>query len=289
LRSLTAAALLALCSCGGASSAPEIPYRKPTAVEPLLAVIPAGPDLLVEADIQRVRANAEVGKVLSALSAPASRAADLSQTGYDLLRETDQAVLAVYDIGDTSRQIIAVRARRPPPGARQVGEDLYAIGDDDLLARSEAVAVGAEPSVQSDTQLLVLRARAMPEAAESASLRMALRLDFDARVHLASQVSMSEVPVSISGWADVVDDLALVAELGAANPKEAIRLRKAARKMLGKLARLRSLRLLGLSPALVSARVEGSNDSVRVVLLLSPGRLRLVVSRILQHFQDSST
>jgi hypothetical protein len=107
-----------------------------------------------------------------------------------------------------------------------------------------------------------------------------VRLEFDTRVALASRLEMSEVPVAIAIWGDVVDDLALVAELYTSEPAQTPRLERAVTSMQKKLSQQLFLRYLGMLPALRELQVIRSATGVRVVFVLSPRRLQLVVHRI---------
>ena len=260
--SLLAWLVLGLVACGGAPTVTELP--PPTAVtvgESLFSLAPLGADLMVEVDLRRLRDNPVVGSVLSTMAPPPS------PTSYDLLQLADAALLCVYDIGGAAKQLVILRSSQElGGGAVLLGKGLYAVGDADLVKRSEGIQSAAQ-TMAADTGLLRLRAGVMPEKAESASLRLAARLDFDARVAIAAKVAVSDVPVSIAVWADVVDDLALVANLATEDEGDAPRLERAIVGLRHILAKGRLVRYLGLAKPVRDARVTRSSEGVQVVFL----------------------
>jgi hypothetical protein len=277
---LVGAVLASLCllACGAASTRVREPLaaRAKTAGDSLLASVPVGADLVLEVDLRRLRDNPVVGPLLQKLSPPEPLESS------DLLQVADAAVLCVYDIGQGPRQLVLLRvARERVAGARRLGAELFALGDAELLNRAEALP-GDGASMAGDRGFLRLRSQPMPAKAESAALRLALRLDFDARVSVAAQVEMSDVPVSVSVWGDVVDDLAIVADLATEEAAGIGRLQRALEGMRSRLASAVWIRYLGLAPALQEARVIRSARGVRVVFLIRPKRLALVIDRILK-------
>lgn len=287
----TQAALLSLTLlvCGvacGASSAPvevPVPTRTKTAGETLLGSAPLGADLLLELDLKRLRSNPVVGSLLESVAPPES------QHTADLLQQADVALLCVYDIGDVPKQLIVLRSdAERMPGAVSLGNRLYAVGDAQLLSRAEGLQ-SAEQSMAADRELLRLRAEVMPAKAEAATLRLVARLDFDARVSIASQIAISDVPVSVAVWGDVVDDLAVVAHLGSDEDADTPRLERAIGGLRTSLAKNALARALGLAAPLRNAQVTRSGKDVRVVLVLGPKRLQLFVRRLLRHLSNPTT
>lgn len=286
---------VAMVLCGAlacARPAPvEIPERRATCGDALLFAVPKGADLLLEIDLERLRKNRLVGPLAARIRAPAPLAEIGARTapGYDVLARADALLVAVYDIGEGSRQLVFVEAESAPPGAERISEGVFAWGGHDLLARSAATAAGREPSASSDGELLRARAQAMPDAARSASLRLAALLDFDARVSVANQVGLSEVPTAASAWVDVVDDLAIVLELDVETAADSDRLARGIREFLRRLAQVPAARAMALSSPLRSARIQRSPTALRVVLLVSPKRLQLVIARILRQMGAASS
>jgi hypothetical protein len=239
-----------------------------------------GADLILEVNLARLRANAVVGPLLASVAAPESL------NTVDLLQLAEVALLCVYDIGGAPKQLVILRAKGGDlPGAASLGDGLYAVGDAALLARAEGLQ-GPEQSLAADPELLRLRAEVMPAKARAATLRLAARLDFDARVAIASKIAISDVPVSVAAWGDVVDDLALVAQLGTDEEADVPRLERAMAGLQKSLAANAFARYLGLSAPLRDARVTRGAQSLQVVLLLGPKRLQLVVGRLLRHLTN---
>lgn len=283
-RLLVAAALAA---CGGdakkdAATTPkvEVPKRKPTSGESLLAYAPAGADAVLEVDFGRLRANPVVGELFSALG-PESPA--LGEGRLDLMSAADLLVVASYEIGDDEpERLVLMRGPETASiaGAVDLGGGVVALASEAMKARLEAVAGGGEPALSTDRALLKIRALAMPERAEAASLRISARLDFDARIAVARALELDDVPISVSVWGDVIDDLALVALVNGVAKNEGQRLARALVRVRDRVAALPQLRWMGLSPIVRGAEVEGAGVAARLVLLIGPQRLALIASRL---------
>ena len=316
---LVIAALLTMvggAACGGSSKPGAagqgiaVPSREATAADPVLRHLPAGAALLIEVDLARVRRNPVIGDVATRWlssqvgsaegeaasgedGSPANAVADLAHAP---LLTADAIVLAAYGVGSeaaaTATLIIGPSiVPADIPGAIRLDEHIALLAPPALARRAEAASAGAEPSLASDRALLALRTRAMPEKAESASLRLTGRLDFDARVALAAMTGADAVPRELSVWADVVDDAALIAVLDGADDKKndgGKRLEAALIALRDRLADLDPLRLAGVSPALRRTEIQRDGDRVRVVALIGPKRLRKAAERVATVLPPSS-
>lgn len=277
---IVALALLCLCACGGSgerqSASPKaVPaLRAATPGGALWRVLPAGADLVLEVDLARLRSNPRIGPLLAQIAPPEP----LQES--DLLPRAEVMVVAVYDIGGTPRQLIVLQG---PALAEQampsLGDDILAVGDPDLVRQAEGLQ-GAASTMVEDEELWALRSQPMPEKAGAAALRVVTRLGFDARVALASRLGISDVPISMTLWADVVDDLAVVADLHSEDTAGAEQLARAMMGLRSRLSGLAFFRYLAISPALQNTQVARSARSVRLVFVLSPRRLRLVLQRL---------
>lgn len=274
-----------LLGCGAASSpvSPPVPARQQTPGDSLLHAVPSGVDLVLEIDLRRLRDNEIVGPLMALLTPPESIGTS------DLLKHADAAIVCVYGIGDGAKQLVVVRSSAEVPGVRVLGPGLFAVGDSDLLARAEAVNAGAEAAANGDADFMRLRAAVMPEKAAAAAVRLVARLDFDARVSIAAKIEVSDVPVSIALWGDVVDDLAVIASLGVAQQHEVERLNQAMLKVRKSVASHVFIRQLGLAPAVQGARIIRTESGLRVLFVLSPKRLQLVVARIISQLASPQT
>jgi hypothetical protein len=210
---------VALCACGGGAkakpAAEPLPARAATAGDALLAYLPPGADGVAELDVARLRANPVVGELVGAVGPRAA-------LGLDPLRDLDVVVIAAYRVArEDAATLFVVRGRNldQVPNADRVDEQTVLVGPEALRARSKA-------SLLDDDAFLRLRAAAMPEKAEGAALRMTVRLAGNARVAAAGKLALDEVPATLSLWADVADDAALVALLGGDDPADARRLAK---------------------------------------------------------------
>jgi hypothetical protein len=245
-----------------------------------LASAPIGADLLLELDLKRLRDNPIVGNVLARVASPDNEAT------IDLLKQAEVALLCVYDIGEAPRQLIVLRSQAEElPGTVALGAHLFAVGDAQLLSLAAGIQ-GPEQSMLADVEILRLRDEVMPAEAKNASLRVSVRLDFDARVAIASKVSMSEVPVAFALWGDVVDDMALIAHLASDEVVEAPRLERAIVAVRKRIAAHAFSRSLGLSRPMLDARVTRDDKVVKVVVVLGPKRLQYVVDRLLKQLSN---
>lgn len=276
---------LLLLACGSSSApvAETVSLRAPTAGQSLLASAPLGADLLLEVNLQRLRENPVVGGLLAKVAPPDAL------ENVDLLQQADVALLLVYDVGTSPRQLVILRSREDTlPGAVALGEKVFAVGDEKLLALAAGIQ-GPDQSMLADRELLRLSDAAMPGAAKDASLRLALRLDFDARVSIASKVNISEVPTSVAVWGDVVDDLAVIAYLGSDEAADSVKLEGAIRKLRGRIAAHPFVRSLGLGPSILKSRIMADGKLVKVLILVSPKRLQSVVTRLLKQLSNQKT
>jgi hypothetical protein len=254
-----------------------VPARRATAGERILAVAPSGAEAVLEIDLARLRRNPAVG--------PLVRAVTVSQVARpDLVGAADLLVFVSYRIGesDAGQLVFAAGAEvERLPGARVLEPDLVAIGPPGLLDRVDLVRAGAAPALSTDRALLRVRALAMPERAQGASLRMSARLGFEGRLSLARRLELDAVPAWLSVWADVADDLAAVALLGGDGPGEARDLARAMERVRNRLARSAPTRRLGLARTVAGTEVNVRGNDVRTVLVVGPQHLERLVSRVL--------
>jgi hypothetical protein len=275
------AAALGLAACGGESRAPEetlpVPSRRATGGDRMLALAPGGAEAVLEIDLARLRGNPAVGPLVRAVTAS-------ELTRPDVFAAADLLVLCSYRIGESDAgQLALARGARVErlPGARVLDTNLVAIGPPALLDRVDLVRAGAEPSLASDRALLRVRALAMPERAQGASVRLAARLGFEARLSLARRLELDVVPAWLSVWADVADDMAAVALLGGEGPGEAQELARAVTRVRDRLARSEPSRRLGVGRTVAATEVDVRGSDVRVVLLVGPRRLARLVDRVM--------
>ena len=245
--------------------------RAATAGDRLLARVPAGAELVLEVDLARLRGNAAVGAMVSALvDGGAALPVELPAP----LAGADAVLLAAYRIGDADATAITiVEGGTRPAAALALEGGAWALADEGEAAGLLAVAAGG-PSAAGDAALLAVRAEAMPAAAAGASVRVAARLDAGARASLAASLDVAPAPATISLWADVADDLAVVARLGD-RPAQGATL-EAVRDRLAGLAEVRAL---GLAPAVAEATVAREEAGARGVLVIKPGQLARAVER----------
>jgi len=288
---LAAAALACACACSTGPkqpTAPEVPTRARTAGDDILPSLPVGADLVIELDLARLRANAVVGPVVAAVAAlPGKRVQEIARAGgavatlaVALVGGADAAVVAAYRVGSPEAvTLVAVRGGDALPGATELGGGLRLAGPEAWVARVRKVMAETEPGLDDDAELMVTRTRAMPAKASGAWLRVAARFGFDARVEMASRFDLDVAPATVSIWADVADDLALVAVLGGGNAEEVQSLAGALERTRDRATRDPVIRSLGLAPPVAATRIDRGDDVARAIFLVGPHRLERVAAR----------
>ncbi|MSP16401.1 MAG: hypothetical protein EXR73_07310 [Myxococcales bacterium] len=278
---------LVAAACGGdpgkakRSKAPtsQVPaLRAPTAGDSALARLPAGADALLEVDLARLRAHALLGPLLARMPTPTSPSPSTTSLPFDLLREADLVVAAVYDLAaPTARTIILVAGdfaandAVPADGALLLDERTFVFANAADNERVLALRARSASSLASDGGLRAARDTAMPQGAPGAVLRLTARLGHEARIAAAGRLALDELPAWISVWADVADDMALVALLSGDDEKAAKRLATAARHGARLVAKL-APPAWRLGELLVGLRVEERGSVARIVWLVGPAR-----------------
>lgn len=268
-----------------------VPTRATTAGDALLAYLPAGADVLVELDLGRLRSNDVVGELATRWLTDEYAVRSLDPTGQlpqGPLARGDVVVLAGYQVGTAEAVTIGLIAGggltpEDLHGATDLGNGVIAVAPPGPTEEVRAVIAGTADSLEDDLELRAMRARGMPEKAEGAVVRVTARLDFDARIALASQLGADVAPAIVSVWGDVADDAALIAILEApdrdGSAKAVERLAADLRAWIGDLANQPDMLALGLSPAIRRFQVEQKGERVKVTALVGPRRLARVVAR----------
>lgn len=266
--------------------------------ERVLALLPPGAQLVLEVDLARLRANAVVGDLVTRALDDGALASLPGAMPASPLAIADRVVLAAYGVGTSNAATVTLLALEVDgaadrgaklaavPGAIRVTDTLYALGPDEWVGQVEQRAVlSLGRPIRPDPELLALRGRAMPRKAPGASLRLAARLPFEARVSLAREIGIESAPAQLSVWADVVDDFVIIVDADAADPgekaskKSAARLEAIMRGAIGGLAAEPWARALGIAASLGNAKLAIQGSWVRAIVAIGPARLQRVVER----------
>jgi hypothetical protein len=268
---------VALAACGGggkqrAATPKPVEHRVVTAGAELLEHVPAGADAVLELDVARLRHNDAVGDTVRALSPWLKQRQAVSALPIDLPIDADLVVAAVYGLGTAdAAMLVLVRGEAIDADAvatsaadtERVDEHTFAFAPPALRARLH------ERSLSDDAELLALRDEAMPERAPGASLRLTARLSGEARVATASLLGYDgALPATVSMWADVADDFALVAILGADSDAEAQHLAADVDALVK-----RAGRAFGIPLSLRRVKATPSQSVVRLVWTIGPKAL----------------
>ncbi len=279
------------CSHPAAAPVPATPPRPLAGTERVLALLPDGAQLVVELDLARLRGNKVVGEVVT--RALGQMGADARLPGLPVvvagspLASADALVLAAYGVGTAHAATVTVlQTKAEVPGGTRIGEDLVALGPDEWVSQLEArAAIAATTPLAVNTELMALRAHAMPPGASGAVIHVTARLPFDARVALARETGLDTAPARLSLWADVSDDLAIVCDADAVDPgdkaaKDAShRLAHTFRTTLATLADEPVVQALGVPNSLADARLIAQGTWVRAIIAVGPRHLARVVER----------
>jgi len=264
----------------------KVGHRAATAGDRLVALAPRGADVVIELDVARLRSNEVVGPMVTRLiELPPARlpaGADLT-----VLQRADHIVLCAYDVGSPTAGALTllsgprvVDVELAAARGRRIDDRTVALGPPELLEQVAAVAAGSEPDLTTDRRLMAARTFAMPPRAEGASVRLAARLGFDARVSLAGRLGLDEVPRDISLWGDVADDLAIVATFDSDDPEAATRLARDLERLLARASEQPWVRARYLHFTLRSIEVTRHGGRLRAVLVIGPRRLQLMTNRL---------
>jgi hypothetical protein len=299
--------VVAALACGGKQAATTTATPAPsTPSEKLLAMLPAGAQVVIELDLARLRANPAIGAVVraalaaGAIGLPAGdRRAAASDDGKpdpkaDPLAIADQLVIAAYGVGTAQAATLTVlSAPHDVPGTARLLDGYYALGPPEWLeqvqSRVSLASTGdSKFALRAPAELLELRDHAMPPNAPGASLRVTALLSFDARVALARQTGLDSAPARLSAWADVADDVALIVDCDADDPGGQTpgkksdapkRLEATLRGALEAVAQQPSVRALGLPASLMNAKFATRGNWVRAIIAIGPAHLQRVVDR----------
>jgi len=290
MRGLVLAA--ALVACGGTPGKPvaATPPHVPTLAERMLAILPDGAQIIVELDLARLRANPVVGDLakqgLDQLGTEGQLPGLPLHVAGSPLGTSDLVVLAAYGVGTAQAATITMLATNTDvPNGHRIAPDLVALGPDDWVGQLETRAAIGGDKLVVPTELMTLRAHAMPSGATGAVVRVTARLPFDARVALARMTGLDAAPARLSLWADVADDLAVVVDADAVDPGEkaakdsARRLAATIRAALAALGDVPAIRSLGVTTSLGDARLVAQGTWVRAIVAVGPRHLARVVER----------
>lgn len=284
---------LVVTACGGGKHPPvrteAVRPHLTSVADRILPLLPEGPQVVIELDLARLRANPVVGAVVTRALTDGTLGALPGELPTSPLATADTLVLAAYGVGTAQAATITVLATRAPvAGGVKIGDDLVVLGPEEWTAQVEARAALAASSptpLLASAELLALRDHAMPEAAPGAALRVTARLPFDARISLARQLGFEAPPAQLSVWADVVDDFVVIVDADAADPGDkktvaAIKRLEASTKhaLLG-LAREPAIRALGLPSSIGEARLVARGTWLRTIIAIGPSHLHRVVER----------
>ncbi len=291
--SCMALSAIAWAACGGSSSEPKepkvaVPERIETTGDAILKMIPSGADSILEIDFERLRTNTVVGELARSLT----RVSQVSgqDGGVNLATMGDFVTFVSYGIGEPNpERVVVVRGGNAAAikGSFRLDGSTVALVSKKMESKLALVAAGRESSLAEASELTRLRALAMPDKASGAVLRVAAHLDFNARIALAKALDVDEVPVSVSVWGDVADDLAIIALVSGENAKEGGRLAGALAKIRSRLAGQAMIRRFGVGRLLRGAKIENHGAAARMVLLIGPRRLKRLVERILAQIAAS--
>jgi hypothetical protein len=287
-----------LVGCGGAranqktaGTTSTATPRPATAGDRMLALLPEGAQLVIEVDLARLRTNPVVGALITKV---------LGGDAFPQLAgfaDAEGVVFAAYGLGTAQAATITLfTAKQQLANTTKITGDIYAVGHIDWVSQVEArAAIDSKTGVVAAKELIELRDRAMPESAPGASVRIAARLSFDARVALARITGIESAPGQLSVWADVVDDLAVIVDADSTDPGEkkpanaVKRMSAMLQGALATLAREPTIVAVGLPSSLSGAKLATRGTWVRVIMAVGPRHLQRVVERATLFFDKAKS
>lgn len=276
--------VLVACNHGGA---PATSAHELTPEEHRLALLPANPQIVVELDLARLKANPTVGPAATAALNGLGRDARLPGLPVSVLgsplANAQQIVLAAYGVGTTSATTVTLIATTGQiPDAVQIEAGLVVLAPEDYVRQIEARAALHPTELPAAFQRL--RSHAEPKGATGAVARVTAMLSFDARVALARMTGFEAPPEQLSLWSDVADDFAIVIDAEANDPgdkgkKTARGLAHSLRQLFNTLAETELMRGLGVPTSFADARLIAEGPWVRAVIDVGPRHLARVAQR----------
>lgn len=252
-----------------------------SADERVVALLPAGAQLVIEFDMKRLRAHPLLGdlwgtvaEVLKTVGASKALAAPGLGTQFDPVLDADLLVVGAYDIGSpAARTVTLSRGAVAPPGGILVADGIYAVGPDGMVGEmiARAGTPGALPAA-----FRVLRQAPMPAGATGAIVRATGRWPKTSATDLQGFLGTSVVPTDVALWFDAVDDAALVVH---AHIDDELARSTFVSSLQGAAATLATspwARALMLSKALAAVKVGQRDEAVVMVILVGPKRLTQV-------------
>jgi hypothetical protein len=292
-------------ACGG-TPPPQLtefpPPRAATATDRLLPLLPPGVEVLIELDLARARQNPVLEPLTAALTARSATASTarsgrpgadenpgLDELATAPLETANAVVVASYRVGSAEAQSLTLVAggeisTQPRSlGAVSISKGIIALGPSALISEVQRRSRMLEGLALSPA-LLGVRARAMPEGAAGALLRVTAELSFEARIALARQTNLDPPPARLAVWMDAIDDAAAIVLTDCdeiRDPRGPERLHAAVRGAIAALAADPRVAGLGLVPSLRAAQIERRGSRIKVAVVVGPQRLQRAVQRAL--------
>jgi len=304
MRWLLVVALVA--GCGGRARTTKTTTPQTAVAERMtdwmVAMLPAGAQIIVEVDLARLRTNEVVGAVakqmLDELGAEQKLPGLPMMVQGSPLGSADAMVFGSYGVGTPeAATVILLATNEEIVGSMRIAANLVVIAvpewREQVAARATiakltpevAVTLGGRLPITLAEDLTRLREHAMPGKAPGALLRVTAQLSFDARITLARQVGLEVAPAQLSLWADVVDDFALVLDADAADPGQKdskaarAQVARSLKRFLNTIAADPAVRAVGFSSAIAGARFIEQGTWVRAIIEVGPRQLARAVER----------
>ncbi|MBK9070453.1 MAG: hypothetical protein IPL79_05560 [Myxococcales bacterium] len=252
-----------------------------TADERVVALLPAGAQLVIEFDMKRLRAHPLLGdlwgtvaEVLKSVGTSKALTAPGLGAAFDPVLDADLLVVGAYDIGSpAARTVTLSRGSVAPPGGILVAEGIYAVGPDGMVGEmiARATAPGTLPAA-----FRALRQAPMPAGATGAIMRATGRWPKTSAIDLQGFLGTSVVPTDVALWFDAVDDAALVVHAHIDDELARSTFVSSLQAAAAAMATAPWARGLMLSKALASAKVGQRDADVIMVILVGPRRLTQV-------------
>ena len=226
MKQLSVICLLCCIGCGGTSRNKihntELKLTVPQQ-SALLAMVPYNIDFVFAMNVKRIRTHHQLKHLWTTKALMSSNIANITMRN---LVNADEMVMVSTSVGtgnaDTLTLIRGSNVLSIPNSVR-IDKRTIAIGSKQMITMIQQTINGERSSIINKRNNVI---NAMLIKALNFSVYALGCFTFDARVSLVRLLDLNSVPVCLSAWRDVVDDLAIIVHLTGKDALEAVELKK---------------------------------------------------------------
>ena len=251
----------------------------------LLAMVPYNMDFVFAMNVKRMRTHHQLKHLWTTNALLSSNIANITMKN---LVNADEMVMVSTSVGtgnaDTLTLIRGSNVLAIPNSVR-IDKRTIAIGSKPMIAMIQQTINGERSSIINKRNNVI---NAMPLKALSFSVYAFGCFTFDARVSLARLLDLNSVPVCVSAWGDVVDDLAIIVHMTGKDTLEAVGLKKDFTAWIKKISKQAWVKRWGLLTGFQKVDVVQIGSYIRAVMLLNPKYFHFILNKIKADMNESS-